>query len=221
MHRLCLPVDMHNTDMHKLEQIIVRQRIAKGGLIYETGREFDALYAVRFGHFKIFRTDHAGTQQITGFQMAGDLMGMDAIASGKYMSNAIALEDSEVCIIPFDRLERLLADIPSLLRQFHRVMSSEISRDQNVMMLLNSMRAAQRLASFLVSLSTRYSNRGYAANEFQLRMTREDIGNHLGLAVESVSRLLGDFKKDGILRVNHRTLEIIDSPRLKTLATGD
>lgn len=221
MHQLCLPIGMESNDMQKLEKIVGRQRIAKGQTLYESGKPFDTLYAIRFGHFKTFRINHFGAQQINGFQMAGDLMGLDAIASNHYISNALALEDSEVCAIPYAQLEPLLSQIPTLQRQFLRTLSKEISRDQQVMMLLNSMKAPERLASFLLGLSESYARRGYAANQFQLRMTREDIGNYLGLAVESVSRQLGDFKKTGLLQVNHRNLQILDTKHLQQLASGN
>jgi CRP/FNR family transcriptional regulator len=145
---------------------------------------------------------------------------MDAISAGHHHCDAVALEDSEVCEIPFARLEELFAEIPALLRHFHRLMSQEITREQNVMLLLGNMRAGQRFAAFLVNLGTRYAARGYSSTSFQLRMSREEIGNYLGLTIESISRLLSRFKKQGLLRVNNREIEILDLERMKALAAG-
>jgi CRP/FNR family transcriptional regulator len=132
----------------------------------------------------------------------------------------VALEDSEVCDIPFTRLGELFGDIPTLLRHFHRMMSKEITREQSVILLLGNMRAEQRFAAFLVNLSSRYAARGYSPTNFQLRMTREDIGNYLGLTIESISRLLSRLKKGGILKVSKRDIELVDFQALKTLALG-
>jgi CRP/FNR family transcriptional regulator len=122
--------------------------------------------------------------------------------------------------VPFDRLEELFRDIPGLQRHFHRMMSQEITREQSIMLLLGNMRAEQRLAAFLVNLSTRYSQRGYSAHAFQLRMTREEIGSYLGLTIESISRLLSRFKKNGWLNVESKEIQINDLPKLKTLVTA-
>ncbi|MCW5299052.1 fumarate/nitrate reduction transcriptional regulator Fnr [Herbaspirillum lusitanum] len=221
LHQLCLPMGLDETDMQRLDQIIGRRRrIKRDQSLYRMGDAFDMLYAIRLGHFKTYQVNSNGSQQITGFQMAGELLGMDAIGTGRHQCEAVALEDSEVCEIPFSRLEELFQDMPVLLRQFHRIMSKEISREQGVMLTLNSMSAQQKLAAFLVNLSTRYATRGYSASRFQLRMTREEIGNYLGLAVESVSRLLSNLKKNGVVDVNHRDLELLNLPALRSIALG-
>jgi CRP/FNR family transcriptional regulator len=212
---------LDETDMQRLDQIIGRRRrIKRDQSLYRMGDSFDMLYAIRLGHFKTYQVNSNGSQQITGFQMAGELLGMDAIGTGRHQCEAVALEDSEVCEIPFSQLEELFHDMPVLLRQFHRIMSKEISREQGVMLTLNSMSAQQKLAAFLVNLSSRYAARGYSASRFQLRMTREEIGNYLGLAVESVSRLLSTLKKNGVIDVNHRDLELINLPELRSIALG-
>lgn len=221
MHQLCLPMGLDQADMLRLDQIIGRRRrVKRDQSLYRMGDDFNTLYAIRLGHFKTYQLNSNGSHQITGFQMAGELLGMDAIGSGRHQCEAVALEDSEVCEIPFSQLEDLFQDMPVLLRQFHRIMSKEISREQGVMLALNNMSAQQKLAAFLVNLSSRYVTRGYSATRFQLRMTREEIGNYLGLAVESVSRLLSNFKKTGIVDVNHRDLELLDLPALRSIALG-
>jgi CRP/FNR family transcriptional regulator, anaerobic regulatory protein len=221
MHELCLPMGLDETDMNRLDQIIGRRRkIVRDGSLYRVGDPFTTLYAIRLGHFKTFQINPEGDQQVTGFQMAGELLGMDAISTDRHHCNAIALEDSEVCEIPFTRLEGLFSDMPTLLRHFHRMMSQEITREQSVMLLLGNMRAEQRFAAFLMNLSSRYAARGYSATSFQLRMSREEIGNYLGLTIESISRLLSKFKKQGWLKVSNRDLEIVDIATVKAVAAG-
>jgi len=174
MHQLCLPMGLGDTDLEKLDQIIGRRRkVRKDTLLYRMADPFTNLYAVRLGHFKTYQITPAGEQQITGFQMAGELLGMDAISTDQHHCDAMALEDSEVCEIPFPRLEELFGTIPTLLHHFHRMMSREITREQNVMLLLGNMRAEQRFAAFLVNLASRYAARGYSSTAFQLRTLRE------------------------------------------------
>lgn len=221
MHQLCLPLGLDEADMDRLDQIIGRRnRVARDESLYRMGDPFRNLYAIRFGHFKTYQINPSGEQQITGFQMAGDLLGMDAISFDRHHCDAVALEDSEVCEIPFTQLEELFGQIPTLLHHFHRLMSQEITREQNVMLLLGNMRAEQRFAAFLINLSSRYAARGYSSNSFQLRMSREDIGNYLGLTIESISRLLSRFKKQGWVKVNKREVKLVNPVMLKALAAG-
>lgn len=221
MHQLCLPMGLDDNDMSRLDDIIGRRkRVPRGESLYRMDDAFKSLYAIRLGHFKTYQLNPGGEQQITGFQMAGELMGMDAISTDRHHCNVEALEDSEVCEIPFHRLEELFGVIPTLLRHFHRMMSQEITREQNAMLLLGNMRAEQRFAAFLINLSSRYAMRGYSSTSFQLRMSREDIGNYLGLTIESISRLVSRFKKLGWLYVDKREVELLEPLRLKALAAG-
>lgn len=222
MRHLCLPMGLDEDDMQRLDQLIQqRRKVVKGTHLYRMNDGFVNLYAVRLGHFKTYQVNTGGEQQVTGFQMAGELLGMDAISSEMHQCDAVALEDSEVCEIPFMRLEELFGKVPSLLRHFHRIMSQEITREQSAMLLLGNMRADCRLAAFLVNLSTRYATRGYSSTCFQLRMSREEIGNYLGLTIESISRLLSKFRKQGWVRVDNREIELLDMPNLRLLATGN
>ncbi len=211
MHQLCLPMGLGNDDMDRLDNIIGRRRKVPRG---------SNLYAIRLGHFKTYQLNPGGEEQVTGFQMAGELLGMDAISTDRHHCMAEALEDSEVCEIPFSQLETLFGDIPTLLRHFHRMMSKEITREQSVMLLLGNMQATQRFAAFIVNLASRYEARGYSATQFQLRMSREEIGNYLGLTIESISRLLSKFKKEGLLRVSNREIELLDPAKLKRITAG-
>jgi len=221
MHQLCLPMGLDDADITRLDEVIgKRRRLLRDERLYQMGEPFRNLYAIRFGHFKTYQVNAGGEQQITGFQMAGELLGMDAISGDRHHCDAVALEDSEVCEIPFSRLEELFGTVPTLLRHFHRIMSQEITREQNVMLLLGNMRAEQRFAVFLVNLSARYAARGYSPTSFQLRMSREDIGNYLGLTIESISRLLSRFKKQGWVSVDKREMTLLDPAMLKAMAAG-
>ncbi len=221
MHQLCLPMGLEEADINRLDQIIgKRRRLVRDERLYKMGEPFRNLYAVRFGHFKTYQINAAGDAQITGFQMAGELLGMDAISGDRHRCDAVALEDSEVCEIPFARLEELFGQVPALLRHFHRIMSQEITREQNIMLLLGNMRAEQRFAVFLINKSARYAARGYSPTTFQLRMSREDIGNYLGLTIESISRLLARFKKQGWVKVDKREVTLLDMAHLKAMAAG-
>jgi CRP/FNR family transcriptional regulator len=220
MHHLCLPMGLNAQEMERLDNIIgKRRKVARNTALYRMGEDFKNLYAVRLGHFKTFQTNRGGAEQITGFQMPGELLGLDAISTDLYQCHAVALEDSEVCEIPFALLQNLFLEIPRLQRHFHRMMSQEITREQSVMLLLGNMSAEQKLASFFLNLSARYIARGYSDTNLHLRMTREDIGNYLGLTIESVSRLLTRFKQQRLIDIKQREVDLLNLDRLKALIT--
>lgn len=220
-NKFCLPQGLGEESMRRLDQIITRRRrVQRDEQLYSMGQDFTSLYAVRLGHFKTAQVNQRGEQQITGFHMTGDLLGMEAIGAGLHSCSAVALEDSEVCEIPFGRLQELVAQVPELMQQFHRTMAREIQREQAVALFLGSMRAEQRLALFLTQLGKRYAARGFSPASFQLRMSREDIGGYLGLTIESISRLLARFKKLGLLAVEKRGVTLLDPVRLKAMAAG-
>ncbi len=218
MRELCLPGGLCVEDMERVQNIVhARRRLKRGEALFNAGDEFNALYAVRSGFFKTSVNDGEGHEQVTGFFMGGELMGLDGLGAGRYGSNAIALEDSEVCVMPFALVEQIAREVPSFQRHLHAVMSREIARDHGVMMLLGSMRAEQRLATFLLNLSKRFTRRGYSASDFHLRMTREELGSHLGLKLETVSRLFSQFQKDGLIEVNQKHVRILDGAGLEAV----
>ncbi len=218
LKELCLPIGLTGEELGKIDSLVsLRRSFRKGTHIYRAGEPFDALYAVRAGFFKTTVLLADGRDQVTGFSMAGELLGMDGIGTEKHTCDAVALEDSEVCVIPFSRLEEFSRELHSLQHHFHKVMSREIVRDHGVMMLLGSMRAEERLAAFLVNLSQRFTARGYSPSEFYLRMTREEIGSYLGLKLETVSRVFSKFQGDGMISVQQKHVRIIDIPRLRQL----
>ena len=218
LRELCLPVGLSEDDMSRLDSLVfVRRPIKRGDYLFRAGEPFASLYAARAGFFKTKLLLEDGREQVTGFHMAGELMGMDGIGTERHTCDAVALEDSEVCVIPYDRLEGLSREMEALQHHFHKVMSREIVREHGVMMLLGSMRAEERLAAFLLNLSQRLSVRGYSPHEFNLRMTREEIGSYLGLKLETVSRAFSKFQEDGLVAVQQKNIRILDPAGLRTM----
>jgi len=192
-----------------------KRRIRAGEFLYRAGTPFHSLYVVRAGMFKSILLDSEGREQVTGFQMTGEVLGLDGIEREICQSNAVALEDSEVWEVPFQRLEMLCRQDHDMQRIFHKVMSREIQRDYLMMLLLGSMSAEERLAAFLVNLSQRLTARGYSATRFILRMSRREIGSYLGLTLETVSRAFSRFQRDGLIRAELKAVELIDTARLR------
>ena len=215
MRELCLPQGLLDADMKTFERVVyARRRIKRGETLFSTGDEFKAIYSVRSGFFKSSLVDGEGREQVTGFSMGGELLGLDGIGAGRYNGAATALEDSEVCVLPYALIEQMATEIPALRRQLHAIMAREIVRDHGVMMLLGSMRAEERLATFLLNLSKRFTARGFSPSEFHLRMTREELGSYLGLKLETVSRLFSRFHDDGLIEVQQKHVRILDSAGL-------
>ena len=216
LREICIPCGLTGRDVDQVEELIyARRRIRRGESLYRAGDAFNSLYAVRSGSFKTSQTLEDGRDQITAFYMAGEIMGMDGIGPERHNCSAIALEDSEVCVILYSRLETLSRQLPGLQQQFHKVMSREIAREHGVMLLLGSMRAEERLAAFLLNLSQRYVARGYSGHEFNLRMTREEIGSYLGLKLETVSRAFSKFQEEEFISVQHKHVQILDVAGLR------
>jgi CRP/FNR family transcriptional regulator len=213
---LCLPFGLSEEEIARLDSVIgSRRKIKRGQHLYRSGDPFEALFAVKTGFFKTDILLEDGRDQVTGFQMAGEILGMDGIGTEIHTCNAIALEDAEICSIPFRQFESLSREIHALQHHFHKVMSREIIRDHGVMTLLGTMRAEERLAAFLLNLSQRFTARGYSPKEFHLRMTRDEIGSYLGLKLETVSRAFSRFQEDGLISVHQKHILILDSAGLK------
>lgn len=218
LRELCLPYGLNQSELERLDDLVsTRRRLKRGDHLYRAGEMFDSIYAIRSGFFKTDVLLEDGRDQVTGFQMAGELLGLDGISSEHHTCNAVALEDSEICSIPFSRLEGLSREIQTLQRHFHKVMSREIVRDHGVMMLLGTMRAEERLAAFLLNLSQRFTARGFSHTEFNLRMTREEIGSYLGLKLETVSRAFSRFQEEGFIAVQQKHIRILNVHGLKAL----
>ncbi|NIM43651.1 MAG: fumarate/nitrate reduction transcriptional regulator Fnr [Hydrogenophaga sp.] len=218
LRELCLPMGLNAQEMGQLDTLIsVRKRVKRGDALFSVGDRFTSLYAIRSGFFKTCVTTADGRDQVTGFQMAGEIIGLDGIVSDRHACDAVALEDAEVCVMPFDQVEELSRQFTPLQHHVHRIMSREIVRDHSVMLLLGSMRAEERLAAFLLNLVQRLQARGFSPSEFNLRMTREEIGSYLGMKLETVSRTFSKFVDDGIVDVKQRYVHIKDTEALRRI----
>lgn len=219
LFQLCLPVEMEERDLDALNRIIERRRPAKrGDYLYRVGDPFQAIYAVRSGSVKTYTVSQDGNEQVTGFHLAGEILGLDAINAGFHPCNARTLESTAVCEIPFERLDELCDHLPGLRRQLLKLMSKELSYEHSLLALLGKKNSQERLAAFLVSLSDRYRGRGFSPYEFRLGMSRDDIGNYLGLAMETVSRVFTRFQGDDLLEVEGRYVRILELARLRAMA---
>lgn len=218
LRELCLPKGLDKHDSGELDSLIsLRRRVVRGQRLYRTDDSFNALYAIRSGSFKTDTQLDDARIQVTGFHMAGDVLGMDGIGSGNHISTVVALEDSEVCVVPFPQLEQLSRRVRALQHRLHELMSREIVRTNGVMMMLGKKGAEERLADFLTNLSQRFSTRGYPPNDFHLRMSRAEIGSYLGLRLETVSRYFSRFREQGLIAVRRKHVRILDNERLRSL----
>lgn len=217
--QLCLPFSLNDTELSQLDDIIQRKRpLHKGDMLFNAGTAQKSLYAVRTGSFKTFTMTDQGEQQITGFHLPGDIVGFDGLNLQMHPGYAEALETAMVCEIPLPNLEQLLDKLPRLRQQMMRLMSQDIQADQQMMLLLNRKTAEQKLASFISQLAQRFASRGFSATEFRLTMTRSDIGNYLGLTVETISRLLTKMMRDELINVDGKLITLRNEQGLKSLA---
>ncbi|RKX65020.1 MAG: Crp/Fnr family transcriptional regulator [Tenericutes bacterium] len=218
LYRLCLPLGLHNSDLAQLDKIIKRsQNYKRRQALFTAQENFTSLYVVRSGSFKTTISAASGHDQVTGFYFPGEFMGLDAIHQQAYQSNARALETSSVCELPFDNLQQLGVAMPQLQIQLLTRLSKELAGDKSFMLLLGKKTAVEKLATYLLSLSKRFNERGFSATEFQLSMTRADIANHLGLAVETISRLFSRFQEDGLIVVNDKMISLPNMNKLQAL----
>ena len=221
LRELCMPMGLSGDDLGKLDELVAqRRKIKRGTPLFSNGDKFTAFYAIRTGFFKTRVATEDGRDQVTGFQMAGEIMGLDGIVGDRHTCDAIALEDAEVCVMPFERIEELSRQVPALQHHVHRIMSREIVREHGVMLLLGSMRAEERLAAFLLNLVQRLHARGFSQSELILRMTREEIGSYLGLKLETVSRTFSRFVEEGIVEVKQRHVRILDTDALRNIVNS-
>lgn len=217
LYELCLPFGMRLDDVELLDKITANRKCRRGERLYHSGEPFHSLYVIKSGFFKVFDLDEEGKEKIVGFYMPGEILGMEAINKNRFHYNAVAMEDAAVCETPFGALEKLSHTIPALSHQLHKLMSREIMQEHEHILLLGAMRAPQRVAAFLLNLSRRFAARGYSPTHFYLRMTREEIGNYLGLTLETISRLFAKFHEDGLINVHSRDIEIRDLTGLQKL----
>jgi CRP/FNR family transcriptional regulator len=221
LRELCMPMGLSDQDLDRIDQLVaVRTKIKKGEFLFHSGSPFKSIYAIRTGFFKTSVTTEDGRDQVSGFQMAGEIIGLDGIVNDHHACDAIALEDAEVCVMPFEKIEQLSLEVKSLQHHVHKMMSREIVRENSVILLLGSMKAEERLAAFLLNLVQRLHARGFSQTELVLRMTREEIGSFLGLKLETVSRAFSKFAEDGIIDVKQRNLKIMKPDVLKQIVNS-
>ncbi len=219
LNTICLPLSLHTEEIDQLDDIVQRGRpLQKGQNVFHSGEAFSSVFALRSGTIKSFRITDDGKEQVTGFYLPGEIFGLEGISENKYPSTAIALETASVCEIPFNRLEELTTQVPSLQRHVFKLMSKEITQDQQLITLLSKNSAEERIASFLLSISTRNQQRNLSGTAFRLTMSRSDIGNFLGLTVETVSRIFTRLQKQDVIQVNNKDVEILNVPELQGIA---
>ena len=218
LRELCMPLGLSHDELDRIDDLVAnRRKVKRGTPLFRNGDRFTSLYAIRTGFFKTCIASEDGRDQVTGFQMAGEIVGLDGIVNDVHTCDAVALEDAEVCVMPFDRIEDLSNQIHALQRHVHKIMSREIVREHGVMLLLGSMRAEERLAAFLLNLVQRLHARGFSQSELVLRMTREEIGSYLGLKLETVSRTFSKFVEERIVEVKQRHVRILNPDALKAI----
>lgn len=219
MRELCMPVGLNDEELRRVDQLVAtRKTIKRGASLFHSGETFTSLYAIRIGFFKTSVATEDGRDQVTGFQMAGEIIGLDGIVDDRHTCEAIALEDSEVCVMPFDRLEEISREVSALQHHVHKIMSREIVREHGVMFSLGSMHAEERVAAFLLNLLQRLNARGFSHSELVLRMTREEIGSYLGMKLETVSRIFSKLADEKIIEVQQRKIVIRDTQALRRIA---
>ncbi len=218
LNELCLPLALNKSEIQQLDSIVERNRpYTKGEHLYRQADEFKSVYAVRSGSFKSYYLSDSGRGRVTGFYLPGEIIGMDGIASKKYANSTTALEHSSICEIPFSQLEKLSQALPNLQHHFFAIMGDEIAKDQQVHTLLSSYTAEERTASFLLGLSTRYARVSLSPTRFLLPMTRGDIGEYLGLTIETVSRIFTSLQKKGLISVDNREIELLEIDSLRNI----
>ncbi|BCX70225.1 Crp/Fnr family transcriptional regulator [Pseudomonas sp. WPR_5_2] len=218
---LCLPLGLTGVEIERLDTLIMqRLKVKRGAALYRAGDPLRSLYAVRIGSFKTSVLSIDGREQVTGFQISGEILGLDAISTDLHACDAVALEDSEVCPIHFAHLEKLARELPSLQHNLNKILSREIVRDHDMLMMLGNMNSDERLAAFLLNMSQRLNTRGYSSSSFVLKMRREEIGSYLGLRLETICRGIAHLRDQGLVAITGRDVNIMDLDGLKQLIVG-
>lgn len=221
LQELCLPRGLSAPDLARLDHVVKGAcPVQKGGYIFSVGDRFEAFYAVRSGSVKVSVINAAGEEQITGFYFPGEILGFDAIDRRRHNCSARALEISTFCALPYEKIHEICVQIPDLQNQIFRLMSRELSIENKLLLTLNKRTAEERIAIFLVNLSSRFRRLGYSGREYNLPMSRQEIGDYLGLTIETVSRLFKRFQRDGLIQLDKKAIRLEDLPALHALCDG-
>ncbi len=219
---LCLPYGLDNTELQKLENIIHHKPVLeKNEVQYHAGDKQQAIYAVRSGAFKTIMTTSDGAEQITGFYLPGELLGLDGLGDGTYKCTAIALETASLCELRTEKFDDIFQNISGLRNQLLHLIGEEISSDHQKLLAMGQLKGEERIATFLLSLGNRLAKRGFSPRVFNLPMPRHDLANYLGLAVETLSRMLSHLQKQGVISVKQRNIEITDMTAIRILAHSE
>jgi len=218
---LCLPRGLEKEELSRLDSIVKRSRpLQRGDHLFRAGDMFVSIFAVRSGAIKLYAFSEQSEEQILGFYLPGEILGLDAIHAERHMGYAIALETSSYCAIPFNHLEETCKEIPGLQHQLYKIMSRELSQENELLLTLSNKDAEEKVASFLVNLSARYRQLGYSSLEFRLPMTRKDIGVYLGLTVETISRIFGRLQQYGVITTDRKFIQILKPDVLRGICIG-
>ncbi|PCK07844.1 MAG: Crp/Fnr family transcriptional regulator [Alteromonadaceae bacterium] len=221
LNTLCLPISLHIEEIDILDSIVKRGRpLQRSNYLFRANDEFKSVYAVRSGSFKTYTLSASGEEQITGFYLPGEILGMDGLNNDFHSNSAVALETSAICEIPFTRMEEISLTIPALQRRFFQLMSKEIAGDQQLLSLISRNTADERIASFLLSISARNHQRQLSPTSFNLSMSRTELANYLGLTIETTSRVFSRLNKKGLIKVDKKQIEIIDMDNLRKSAAA-
>jgi CRP/FNR family transcriptional regulator len=212
---------LNQGDTSLLDSVVKRKQVyRRGEVLYRVGQPFDYIYAIRSGSVKTYIFTDDGRVQITGFHLAGELIGLNDIDSQTYSCEARALETTSVCEVSIERFQELVEKMPSIQYQMLKIMSGEIRHNQELMLLLGKKSAEERVATYLLSLSRRFEMRNYSPAQFNLSMSRSDIGNYLGLAEETICRVLARFQDEGLIATQRRQINLNNMEKLRNIARG-
>ncbi len=219
LSELCIPRGLYQKDIERIGHIVGRKKtLRKGEYIYHKGDKFRGILAIKAGTAKLVTMDLAGNEFLTGYLLPGELLGFDALADGRHSYSAVALETLSYCEMPADQLDSLCLEVPNLLRELFRHVGQSLAAEteRNV---LSRRTADERVAGFLLDLSDRLAKRGFSGTDFKIGLTRQDIGNYLGLALETVSRILTNLESLGLIKVQQKQIHIAEKDRLRALFT--
>ncbi len=221
LHELCLPRGLNAEDLGKLEHIIKGSRpINKGDAIFRAGDTFSSFYAVRSGSVKVYIMNETGEEQIVGFYFPGEIIGFDAIDQHQHICSAVAMEVTTFCSLPYNKINEICMEIPDLQNQIFRLMSRELSSENKLLLTISKRNAEERIATLLVTLSSRFHSLGYSAKEYNLPMSRQEIGSYLSLTIETVSRLFTKFQRNGLVTINKKAIRLDNLPALHSMCDG-